>query len=262
MDTLEIFGLEYSNVAGFKATNSSNNVLTYIRPTGTIPITTNGLVDVSAYSAANVNVSGFSADDIASGTGITGAISLTGSSVRAYAFQYSGVTNVVAPSVTSIGNYAFANCGYLGTVHLPLWTGSSTSNNYIFGRSGISGHNAIIVLPAVTAVGSRMFTRSWFAAVDLGPGCGDFGADTFYPDTESAQRCEVLILRKTSGVVGASTVDAIKMLRDVYVPDDLITTYQGATNWSTRYSAGYITFHAIEDSQYENYYADGTPISS
>lgn len=31
MDTLEIFGKEYTNVAGFKATNDLDAILTYIR---------------------------------------------------------------------------------------------------------------------------------------------------------------------------------------------------------------------------------------
>lgn len=58
MDTLEIFGLEYQNVAGFKATDDNNNILTYIRPTGTqtVNVTQNGTttVDVTAYENAQI----------------------------------------------------------------------------------------------------------------------------------------------------------------------------------------------------------------
>lgn len=60
MDTLEIFGLEYQNVAGFKATDGDGNTLTYIRPTGTkqITITVNGTTteDVAAYANAEITV--------------------------------------------------------------------------------------------------------------------------------------------------------------------------------------------------------------
>lgn len=57
-DSLTIFGTTYSNVAGFIAKDSSNNEYTYTRPSGTVNITENGVVDVTAYSSAIVNISG------------------------------------------------------------------------------------------------------------------------------------------------------------------------------------------------------------
>jgi len=59
LDTLEVFGTEYTNVAGFKAKDDNNNTKTYIRPQGAISITSNGSgIDVSSYATANVSVSG------------------------------------------------------------------------------------------------------------------------------------------------------------------------------------------------------------
>ena len=56
-DTLEIFGTEYTNVAGIKVTDDNNQTKTYIRPQGTKSITSNGTnIDVSAYALANVAV--------------------------------------------------------------------------------------------------------------------------------------------------------------------------------------------------------------
>ena len=37
----------------------------------------------------------------------------------------------------------------------------------------------------------------------------------------------------------------------VYVPSDLISSYQTATNWKTLYDGGTVTFEAIEGSDYE-----------
>lgn len=47
----------------------------------------------------------------------------------------------------------------------------------------------------------------------------------------------------------------------LYVPQALISSYQSATNWSTILGYANNSIQAIEGSQYENYYADGTPIS-
>lgn len=47
----------------------------------------------------------------------------------------------------------------------------------------------------------------------------------------------------------------------IYVPSALIDSYKAATNWSTLDGYGTITWAAIEGSQYENYYADGTPVT-
>ena len=59
LDTLEIFGDEYSGVAGFKATDDNGNTKTYIRPQGTLSISSNGTgIDVTQYAAVDVSVSG------------------------------------------------------------------------------------------------------------------------------------------------------------------------------------------------------------
>ena len=57
-DILEIFGVEYTNVAGIIATDNNDTDLTYIRPQGTKSITANGTgIDVAEYASVNVNVS-------------------------------------------------------------------------------------------------------------------------------------------------------------------------------------------------------------
>lgn len=57
LDTLEVFGVEYTNVKGFKATDDQGNTKTYIRPQGTMSISANGNgIDVTEYAAVDVAV--------------------------------------------------------------------------------------------------------------------------------------------------------------------------------------------------------------
>ena len=58
-DNLKIFGDEFNNVTGVKATDIEGNVKTYIRPQGTLSITQNGTnIDVTQYASVNVDVAG------------------------------------------------------------------------------------------------------------------------------------------------------------------------------------------------------------
>lgn len=57
LDTLEVFGTEYTNVAGFKATDDNGQTKTYVRPQGTKSITENGTgIDVTGFASVNVAV--------------------------------------------------------------------------------------------------------------------------------------------------------------------------------------------------------------
>ena len=187
----------------------------------------------------------------------SGPIVITGTTIGEYAFACKPITNVQADNVTSIGTYAFHNCTSFGTAIFPLWQGTTTSNNYTFQKIG--NGNAVVVLPALKNAGSRMFTQSKIKAVDIGPNFSSILADTFY-QTGGSQVTKNLILRRTAGVVTASTTDSIKAVQNLWVPEALVDSYKAATNWSTRINGGYITVHAIEGSIYENAYADGTPI--
>ncbi|MBO7733986.1 MAG: hypothetical protein J6S67_15585 [Methanobrevibacter sp.] len=58
LDTLEVFGDEWTGVAGFKATDDNGNIKTYIRPQGAKSISSNGSgIDVTEYATVNVSVS-------------------------------------------------------------------------------------------------------------------------------------------------------------------------------------------------------------
>ena len=109
-----------------------------------------------------------------------------------------------------------------------------------------------------------MFTGWTGKLIDLGPSVPSVDGYGF----SNANSCDTIILRKTDGVVSlANTSNTMggKWYSNgtggtLYVPFALISEYQTATNWSV--FMGYPNNHieAIEGSQYEHYYADGTPV--
>lgn len=227
-------------------------------------------------------------DDFLNGTFPTGAFTADSATViPAYScYNRKNITSVYSTTVTDLREFAFYGCSNLVSVELPnltvmrVGTGTNTNSNgsffqncnilatikmpkleniygnYAFATQDNNNANTTIVLPKIKNLGVRAFRQRQCAAVDLGPDLVQILADTFYNS-----ECSVCILRKTS-VVPTVSADAIMSLRSVYVPQSLIATYKTSSNWSTRFNAGYITFYAIEGSQYENYYADGTPIAT
>lgn len=59
---------------------------------------------------------------------------------------------------------------------------------------------------------------------------------------------------------GGGTIYIPKVLYD-HLGDKSSLDYKAQTNWAALDAAGYTTWAQIEGSQYENYYADGTPIT-
>ena len=76
-DTLEIFGTEYSGVTGIKATDSNNQTKTYIRPQGTVTISSSGTTDVTAYASASVSAGTEGTPTATKGTVSNHSISVT-----------------------------------------------------------------------------------------------------------------------------------------------------------------------------------------
>lgn len=200
---------------------------------------------------------------------------------QSYIFaHYPGLTKVELNDLTTLGEYTFYYCPDLQTVNLPEATtiGSSAFRGcrsmkslYLPKVTTLGAYamtyvapeyvrEMVLVLPKLTTLSGRsVFDRSYFLAVDIGPGLSALTADAFYHNT-GIQTVGTLILRNPTSVVTAASTGAINGLRSVYVPSALISGYQTATNWSTYYGNGTITFSAIEGSEYEFYYADGTPI--
>lgn len=55
-DTLKIFGKNYSNVTGIKVEDTSGTAHTFLEPSGTLNIVSNGTIDVSKYASAAVDI--------------------------------------------------------------------------------------------------------------------------------------------------------------------------------------------------------------
>lgn len=182
-----------------------------------------------------------------------------------YAFRYCyGITgDIVLPStVTSIGQYSFANCDGIETFTA---TGAiSTFGTYTF--NGASGHIMAMRechLPNLeTGIALNLNWGSATAAnacqhlevCDIGK-AKSIAANTF----ANCYKLQTLIMRRTS-VTSCANVNAFlntplrgrnSLTADVYVPSSLIDSYKAATNWKTINGYGFVTWHAIEGSEYE-----------
>ena len=195
--------------------------------------------------------------------------------ILARAFQYcSNLEEISLPELTSMRNAAgstsittgwfFGGCQKLKKFYAPKL--EYIYGTYSFSRIDSSTYSCtsdcVFVLPAIKELGEYTFETCRATLFDFGPGLTTIRKDTFYGRTTVTQRNKTVILRRTASVVAAASTDSIREITDVYCPDALIASYKTATNWKTRFDGGYITFHAIEGSQYETAYADGTPISS
>lgn len=169
--------------------------------------------------------------------------------------------NITDMSIALFRNYSKSNV----TVFLPNC--KTLSGGYCFGGSGIK----TVVLPALEKVTSASYFISGAGTTKL-----DIGS-SFSTETEGIRNnalnggssMNVLILRKTSGVVPLQNINAFnntpfasgKAGGTLYVPNALISSYQSANNWSTILGYANNSIQKIEGSIYETAYADGTPIS-
>ena len=190
-----------------------------------------------------------------------------------------GITSIIGNYVTTIENNGFRGCyensvslpelislgsygldGVTGNVYLPKLTTLGAGGYYFSynqgGTEGTPALNMAIVLPAITTLQGDSFRRCHAKYIDIGQGVSALANRTFYQSSTDT----ILILRNTNQVVTASATNCILGISSgwkVYVPSALVSSYENDTNWGAKGSI----FYAIEGSQFENYYADGTPIT-
>jgi hypothetical protein len=183
--------------------------------------------------------------------------------VDANAFQNcSSLVSVSLPKLITVGGSSFRGCNYLTTLHLPEVT---TTSNYSFQAMSRLKY---CVLPKVTSIANNAFMSALASMSESNRATFDFGCTTISGFAfNSARYIGELILRSQtmctlanvnafSGVNTFHTTGAT-----LYVPQALIADYTADSKWATvlAYNANNQIL-PIEGSQYEHYYADGTPI--
>lgn len=212
----------------------------------------------------------FYLDEISTGD-VSGELKFTVADIKGKFQERIKITKLsFGPSVTSIStNSAFANCtGITGALNL---NNVNTLAERVFqGCTGIT----CVVLPKIETMGTLVFynIKSKLLFADLGANLNKIPNQTFQEDNDMT----TLIIRKSNGVLPLNHTNAFtntpfasgKAGGTIYIPkamydhlgDGTAYDYQSATNWSTVYGYGTITWAQIEGSQYETKYADGTDI--
>lgn len=163
-------------------------------------------------------------------TGITSFTSSTITQIR-QDDAFHGCTNLASVEMTGainqMGSFVFQDCTSLVTAKLPNMTANVTNSLF-------RGDSALTLVDA---------GKTGYIVGNAFNGCSNL---------------KTIILRKTS----LATLQNTNAFTDtpyanggsggtIYVPSALINTYQSASNWSTLYGYGTVTFTAIEGSQYE-----------
>lgn len=283
-----------SYAAGDEGKVVSNGAL--VAQTAHAEVTQNGTVDTTLNNSVEVNVP-FDVDNLANNLWPSGEITFSNNvtQIPAYALaDRKGVTKVSAVNATSIGGGAFTRCteitqitkddfpnvttidndgdmypptfegcSKLSLIHLPkLTTLSKPGSLWPFGVKKIGGSvTPVLVFPKITVFPNlRSYSSTVYAAIDLGPDITTTeisGSQYFYEG-----HVRIVIIRKSDAIIAASDTNCIRRVSNTwtfYVPRALVSSYQTASNWSTKYANG-TQFLAIEDSIYATQYADGTPI--
>lgn len=225
-------------------------------------VTANDTYDTTLINSLTVNVSGggITYDDVATKNSGDGILTLTGSTIKAYAFREFQFTTLIAPNLTYIGREGL----------------SYNKFSALFFQKLISiGQDAFIDTTPLTTIVCKGGVSSFgygalrnlnnLVAFDMGAGTS---ASIASNAILSCTKLATIVIRKSSVValanvnsLNATAFNSSRAGGTLYVPSALISSYQSASNWSTILGYANNNIVKIEGSQYENYYVDGTPIS-
>lgn len=195
--------------------------------------------------------------DVASGKVFTQVDGTTGTGTasggdNAYKFidnSFSG--EYINNLISSIRNYAF---NFYTSHDFSFVSSSATSIGYnVFQGSNITSFSA----PSLSGTANNASTFNSAKKLTF----ADMGslAKIYINFAYNANALAVLVLRRTSVVVldnvnafGNTPIRGYNGLSGtIYVPSDLISSYKAASNWSSIFNEGHVTFTAIEGSIYE-----------
>ena len=181
-------------------------------------------------------------------------------------YTFSGCTNIVLTSlpssITFIGSYTFQNCTSLTTVEC-LGAITTLASNAFAGSSGKEMSLSSVSFPNMSLSSlSTVFGNGTVANACHQLAFADIGSTKAIAANAFANcyALQTLVLRRSDAICSLSNVSAFtntpmngynNLTGTVYVPSALISTYQTATNWSTLYNNGTVTFAAIEGSEHE-----------
>ena len=183
----------------------------------------------------------------------------SGKKINEHAFESSTIETLHAPLLTTVrdADYAFNGCNKLTTVEY----GANIIGAYTF--QNCKGLTTLVFKEATT-----IYTGSF--RYDNALEIIDFCKATEFIRQNTFNGCTVLdkIIIRTQNVATLSYTNSFtntpfadgKAGGTLYVPQDLISSYQSASNWSTILGYANNSIQAIEGSYYETHYVDGTPI--
>lgn len=183
-----------------------------------------------------------------------------------YAFRYCyGLTgDIVLPStVTSIGQYSFASCknietftatGSITTLGTYTFTGASADHKMMVREIHLPNLGTSIALNLNFGSATAANACQYLEVCDIGK-AKSIAANTF----ANCYALHTLIIRRTSLTTLANVSAFLNTpmrgrnseTGTIYVPESLVESYQTATTWKTLYGYGFVTFEAIEGSEWE-----------
>lgn len=177
----------------------------------------------------------------------------TATKIKNYTYRDATLQTMNMPRATKIGDYAFNGCINLTSVDLPAVL---VLGGYAF--NGCTRLVSVSINPEYTGGGiaptSTFRNCSSLELIDLKK-LTSLGASVFY----GCAKLSTLILRKSDDICTISNINVFsgtpfasgRAGGTLYVPQDLIASYQSASNWKTILGYANNQIKAIEGSIYE-----------